>query len=126
MEPFPSSTQSVSRLPAPSAEANTCSKDRCSAIGFARLVWCIGAAARAAGLLVPGFIDVPDGTNRHLRRRHGHSPVVVLAVRGRPVSDVRDDLIAGVLAANRGSPSQFITAFLQATNSDLQHVNTAA
>ncbi len=122
MEPFPSPTRSMPQ----SASDQLGTEDRCSAIGFARLVWSVGAAARASGLLVPGFIDVPNGTKRHLRRRPGHKPVVVLAVRGRSVADVQDDLVAGVLAANRGSPPHLVSAFLAETGTPSLQVNSAA
>lgn len=89
--------------------------DRCSAIEFARLVWAVSAAARHTGLLVPGFKDAPVGSTRHLRRRSGFVPVVVLPVRGRCLSDVQDDIVAGVLAVNRDSPLTAVNAFVEAT-----------
>jgi hypothetical protein len=69
-------------------------------VGFARLVWRVGEVARANGLVVPGFRDVPAGVARHLRRRPGQQPVVVLSVKGRPEADVLGDVVDGVLAVN--------------------------
>lgn len=86
----------------------------CSAIEFARLVWSVGAAARLAGLVVPGFRDEPTTAVRHLRHRQGHVPVVVVAVRGRPFTDVHDDVVAGVLAANRDSAADAVETFIAA------------
>jgi hypothetical protein len=85
--------------------------ERCTAVVFARLVWAVGAAAREVGLVVPGFKDVPGGTVRHLRRRAGCQPLVVLTVTDRSLTDVRADVIEGVLAANRDAPAELRAAF---------------
>jgi hypothetical protein len=101
-----------SSLPSVHLSSRGTADDRCSAIQFARLVWAVSAAARVAGLLVPGFKDAPVGSARHLRRRPGFVPVVVLAVRGRCLADVQDDIVAGVLAVNRDSQPADIQSFL--------------
>lgn len=113
-------SSSAQRSPQPSPQSihlgtRGTTDDRCSAIEFARLVWAVSAAARDAGLLVPGFKDAPLGSARHLRKRSGFVPVVVLPVRGRCLSGVQDDIVAGVLAVNRDSPLTAVKAFVEAT-----------
>ena len=75
--------------------------DTVPTIRFADLARRLGAAARAAGLVVPAFRTPPrcPGVPRTIRRLPG-GPVVAVVVRGRPVDDVLADMIDGVLAAN--------------------------
>jgi hypothetical protein len=62
----------------------------------------LGAAARAANLAVPAFRCPPrvPGASRTLRRYTGGAVVSVI-LSGREFSDVRADMVEGVLAANR-------------------------
>ena len=70
-------------------------------IRFAELARRIGAAARAAGLVVPAFRTPPrrSGVPRTIRRLPG-GPVVAVRLRSRPTADVVNDMIEGVLVAN--------------------------
>ena len=70
-------------------------------IRFAELARRIGAAARAAGLVVPAFRTPPRraGVLRTIRRLPG-GPVVAVRLRSRPPADVVTDMIDGVLVAN--------------------------
>lgn len=72
-----------------------------SSLRFARAVQSLGAAARAQGLVVPGFRSPPRliGVQRSIKRWPGGSTVAVV-VRGRPWPAVQADLIEGVIAAN--------------------------
>jgi hypothetical protein len=83
-----------------------------SPVAFARLVWRVGEVARSYGLSVPGFRDVPAGVVRHLRRRPGQQPVVVLTVGHRPEADVLEDVIDGVLAVNPGVDPAAVERFI--------------
>jgi hypothetical protein len=71
-------------------------------IRFAELARRIGAATRAAGLVVPAFRTPPrrSGVPRTIRRLPG-GPVVAVRLRSRPTSDVIIDMVEGVLVANR-------------------------
>jgi hypothetical protein len=62
----------------------------------------LGAAARAAGLVVPAFRCPPRlaGALRTLRRYPGGA-VVAVQVKGRPFADVAADMVEGVLVVNR-------------------------
>lgn len=68
---------------------------------FARAARAMGAAARARGLVVPGFRSPPraDDIDRALRRR-GPSVTVSVRVKGRPLAAVHADMIEGVVVAN--------------------------
>jgi hypothetical protein len=70
-------------------------------IRFAELARRIGAAARAAGLVVPAFRTPPrrPGVPRTIRRLPG-GPVVAVRLRSRPTADVVNDMVDGVLVAN--------------------------
>ena len=70
-------------------------------IRFAELARRIGAAARAAGLVVPAFRTPPrrSGVPRTIRRLPG-GPVVAVRLRSRPTADVVNDMVDGVLVAN--------------------------
>jgi hypothetical protein len=87
-------------------------------IRFAELARRIGAAARAAGLVVPAFRSPPrrPGAPRTIRRLPG-GPVVAVRVRSRPLADVVSDMVEGVLVANglRGdAATRLRTTLLQA------------
>jgi hypothetical protein len=82
-----------------------------SPVAFARLAWGVGSIAREHGLVVPGFRDAPPGVSRHLRRRTGREPVVVVVVQGQTEADVRRDLVDGVLAVNRGADPSLVSKF---------------
>jgi hypothetical protein len=73
-----------------------------SSIRFVRAVQALGAAARAEGLVVPGFRSPPRllGVQRSIRRWPDGAMVAVV-VRGRPWPAVLADLVEGVVAANR-------------------------
>ena len=62
----------------------------------------MGAAARAAGLMVPAFRCPPrlTGARRTLRRYPGGA-VVAVQLKGRPFTDVAADMVEGVLVVNR-------------------------
>ena len=64
----------------------------------------LGAAARASGLVVPAFRSPPrvQGASRTLRRYPGGA-VVSVRLRERTFVEVVDDMINGVLVANRVS-----------------------
>jgi hypothetical protein len=71
-------------------------------IRFAELARRIGAAARAAGLVVPAFRSPPrrPGVPRTIRRLPG-GPVVAVRLHARPFADVVIDMVEGVVVANR-------------------------
>ena len=70
-------------------------------IRFAELARRIGAAARAAGLVVPAFRTPPrrSGVVRTIRQLPG-GPVVAVRLRSRPPADVLTDMVEGVVVAN--------------------------
>jgi len=72
-----------------------------STLHFAHAARTLTAAARARGLVGPGFRCPPRlrGVDRSLRRRPG-GPVVAVRLRGRPWSAVLADMIEGVIVAN--------------------------
>jgi hypothetical protein len=72
------------------------------ALLFARAARQLGAAARAAGLVVPAFRAPPRhaGAARTIRRYPGGATVSV-RLRGRPFADVAGDMVEGVIAANQ-------------------------
>jgi hypothetical protein len=72
-----------------------------SSLRFARAVQALAQAARALGLLVPGFRSPPRlvGVQRSIKRWSGGATVAVV-VRGRPWPAVQADLVEGVVAAN--------------------------
>jgi hypothetical protein len=87
-------------------------------IRFADLARRIGAAARAAGLVVPAFRTPPRraGVVRSIRRLPG-GPVVAVRLRSRPTADVVIDMVDGVIVANAltGDAAQRVrTTLLQA------------
>jgi hypothetical protein len=70
-------------------------------IRFADLARRIGAATRAAGLVVPAYRTPPRraGVTRTIRRLPG-GPVVAVRLRLRPAADVVCDMVEGVVVAN--------------------------
>ena len=78
--------------------------DGVPALRFATAARRLGAAARAAGMMVPAFRSPPRvrDASRTLRRYPGGA-VVSVRLRGRTYVEVVDDMIDGVLAANRVS-----------------------
>ncbi|MGZ4753737.1 MAG: hypothetical protein ACXVJW_04930 [Acidimicrobiia bacterium] len=78
--------------------------DGVPALRFATAARRLGAAARASGLIVPAFRSPPRvrGASRTLRRYPGGA-VVSVRLRDRTYVDVVDDMIDGVLVANRVS-----------------------
>ena len=72
-----------------------------TSLRFARAVQALAAAARALGLVVPGFRSPPRlvGVQRSIKRFPGGATVAVV-VRGRPWPAVQADLVEGVVAAN--------------------------
>ena len=75
--------------------------DTVPTIRFADVARRLGAATRAAGLVVPAFRTPPrrPGAPRTIRRLPG-GPVVAVVVRGRDADAVIADMVDGVLAAN--------------------------
>lgn len=72
-----------------------------SSVRFAAAVQALAQAARALGLIVPGFRSPPRlvGVQRSIKRWPGGATVAVV-VRDRPWPAVQADLVEGVLAAN--------------------------
>ena len=72
------------------------------AVHFAETARRLGAAARAAGLVVPAFRSPPRAPDaaRTIRRYPGGA-VVSVRLRGRPFAQVVSDMVDGVVAANR-------------------------
>lgn len=74
-----------------------------TSLRFAAAARVLGHAARADGLVVPGFRSPPrlPGVERSLRRRPGGAATVSVRVRGRPWLAVLADMVEGVVVANR-------------------------
>ena len=73
-----------------------------SSLQFAGTVRTLGGAARARGLVVPGFRSPPKvpGAERTVRRRPDGGATVAVGVKGRPFQAVIADLIEGIVVAN--------------------------
>jgi hypothetical protein len=71
------------------------------ALLFSQAARRLGAAARAAGLVVPAFRSPPRlaGARRTLRRYPGGA-VIAVRVKDRPFADVAADMVEGVLVVN--------------------------
>ena len=69
---------------------------------FAAVVRTLSAAARARGLVVPGFRSPPKlaGVERTMRHHRDGTVTVSVVVRGRPLQAVIADLIEGMVVAN--------------------------
>ena len=76
--------------------------DNLPALRFAEAARHLGAAAHAAGLVVPAFRCPPGvaGVARTIRRYPGGA-VVSVRLRGRPFEAALDDMVEGVLVTNR-------------------------
>jgi hypothetical protein len=72
-----------------------------SSVRFARAVQALAQAARALGLIVPGFRSPPRlvGVQRSIKRWPGGATVAVV-VRDRPWPAVQADLVEGIVTAN--------------------------
>lgn len=72
------------------------------ALRFAAAARSLATAARAAGLDVPAFRSPPrlPGVNRSIRRFPGGA-IVAVRVRGRSFAPVLEDMVEGILVANR-------------------------
>jgi hypothetical protein len=72
------------------------------ATGFAAMVRFLAAESREAGLEVPAFRSPPrmPGTSRTIRRLRDGA-VVAIALRGRETGAVAEDMIEGIVVANR-------------------------
>jgi hypothetical protein len=72
------------------------------ALRFASVARSLGTAARASGLEVPAFRSPPriPEVNRSIRRYPGGA-VVSVKIKGRPLGRVVEDMVDGVLIANR-------------------------
>ena len=72
-----------------------------SSLRFARAVQALAQAARALGLVVPGFRSPPRlvGVQRSIKRWPGGATVAVV-VRDRPWPAVQADLVEGIVATN--------------------------
>ena len=83
------------------AELNGRVMQQSSSLRFARAVQALAQAARALGLVVPGFRSPPRlvGVQRSIKRWPGGATVAVV-VRDRPWPAVQADLVEGVVAAN--------------------------
>lgn len=85
---------------------------------FAETARRLGEAARAAGLVVPGFRSPPRlGSAHRTIRRYPSGVVVSVVLAGRPFDEVATDMVEGVLVANRLVPEaalRYRTALLEA------------
>jgi hypothetical protein len=73
------------------------------ALRFSSAVRTLGQAARARGLVVPGFRSPPrlSGAERTLRRRGDGGVTIAVVLRGRPFVAVVGDMIEGIVVANQ-------------------------
>jgi hypothetical protein len=102
-----------------------CDVDNLPALRFADAARRLGAAAHAAGLDVPAFRCPPRiaGAARTIRRYPGGT-VVSIRLRGRPFEAALDDMVEGVLVANRVEPRDAVR--IRAALEDAVHGETAA
>lgn len=72
-----------------------------TSVRFAAVARRLGEAARAVGIEPPGFKSPPRraGIRRAIRRERDGSAIVSVALRGRPMIAVVDDMIDGIVAA---------------------------
>ena len=86
-----------------------CDVESLPALRFADAARRLGAAAHAAGLTVPAFRCPPRiaGAARTIRRYPG-GIVVSVRLRGRPFEAALDDMVDGVLVANRVEPAEAV------------------
>lgn len=73
-----------------------------TSLDFAEAARRLGAAARSAGHVAPGFRSPPRvaGCSRSIRRRRNGQAVVAVSLKGRPIAGVVADMVDGVVAAN--------------------------
>ncbi len=73
-----------------------------TSLQFAATVRTLGGAARARGLIVPGFRSPPKvpGAERTMRMRPDGGAMVAVVVKGRPYQAVIADLIEGIIVVN--------------------------
>ena len=73
-----------------------------TSLRFAAAARALAAAAKASGLLAPGYRSPPRivGRSRTVRRRSDGSVVVAVGVRNRPWLAVLADMVDGVVVAN--------------------------
>ena len=73
-----------------------------TSLQFAATVRTLGGAARARGLVVPGFRSPPKvpGAERTMRKRPDGGATVAVVVKGRPYQAVIADLIEGIVVVN--------------------------
>ena len=73
-----------------------------TSLQFSAAARALAAAARARGLLVPGFRSPPRvrGAERTLRRTRTGAVTVAVLLRDRPFAAVMADMVEGVLVAN--------------------------
>ncbi len=85
----------------PVSTSTSPSRSTSTPVRFAELARRLGAAARAAGLVVPAFRSPPrrPGAPRTIRRLPG-GPVVAVQVKARPFAEVVADMVEGVVVAN--------------------------
>lgn len=70
-------------------------------LAYAEAVRALGLAAHQAGLTTPCcYVASPQCAARSLRRREGSVVVTIPSVIERDDQSIRDDLVAGMLAAN--------------------------
>jgi hypothetical protein len=97
-----------------------CDVEDLPALRFAAAARRLGEAAHAAGLAVPAFRCPPRvaGAARTIRRYPGGA-VVSVRLRGRPFEAALDDMVEGVLVANRVEPHDAVR--LRAALEDAVH-----
>lgn len=74
-----------------------------TSLRFAAAVRTLGQAARARGLVVPGFRSPPrvPGAERTLRRHASGAATVSVSIRERPFQAVAADMIEGIIVSNQ-------------------------
>lgn len=79
-----------------------------TSLQFATTVRTLGGAARARGLVVPGFRSPPKvpGAERTMRKRIDGGATVAVVVKGRPYQAVIADLIEGIVVVNELSGAE--------------------
>ena len=72
------------------------------AVRFTALARLLAGEARRYGLMAPGFRSPPrlPGARRTIRRYPDGAAVVAVSWRGRPVDEVVNDMVEGVVVAN--------------------------
>jgi len=103
--------------PSPEPSRQPAVQRRGATTGFADVARRLAVASRAAGLAVPAFRSPPrrPGALRTIRRLPGGA-VVSVRVRDRALHEVADDMVEGVVVANRltGEAAARVRAALRA------------